>query len=861
MPQLLQSVICVMEAFQKYAKEEGDCWTLNSGQLKRLLLGEIGEFLKPFDILTAGTSLHFLDRDGDGSISFDEFILLIFDLLNICYQDIHSFLNQEPKPKSNTEEKFSGDTEACEASEDYQKVAGPDQYEQRLTGTESPSLVNPIEKVPDTVSKEDPQDDLESPKLLGKEVEHNHPKSQYYGEEAKQSQERSQYVQATGADGIPPEEKKPPKEFVKRTCSQKDERIVSEEHEVPGEQVDKDPRDHPSEQEKEQNVEIQSVHMEETAQRTSESPEGTIIKDVGEHTDTQGLASQEDHERKLGTTDLPAEKAEEKLSETERLPEPRDDDGTSDIQEPLQIPSEKQEQGKEYETTKIPAKGNGSRVPETEVFIDEKKEKRKPETLDTVGKKDGEKTKQMETLTEQEAEGKEKQLEGLEEKGEIRKDSGIPDFKSVDDKNHYEHKGPAAPEEIKVSEISESEYQGDKTPETRDRVQVSGSQDDQSKGKNRRIIQILDQPIEQYDRHQVENQDDGTLSETYSNPEDGKSGSETRDLPAQKKSQGQVDAQEQPDQGDCKNYLGTQESLVPGDKSRTPEKEVLIDKDNENITEEQEKLAKEKKSDTAEESQSQPESQESMKQKATETSPKIEIKNPTDDIDEQLSIVPSAEKEDHRKDPEAHGPEAEEGKGEESESQEAPLEGQGPETQGLALDARPDTLNPIPREDKSAQKLAGEGSELQYAVNKEDGSSPGLSELIKKKARDTKLCSSSGDEIQSNPIYENIQKTPEQPDLLDTEEHLDQTDTSQTSSPELSVEREIQKSECSDFPALLDPLYDDTQELRNQTGDPESDEEYGNQQEILAYQSQEDIHGQPQQEDQQQLRDDSSRKY
>ncbi|XP_044528596.1 trichohyalin-like protein 1 [Gracilinanus agilis] len=859
MPQLLQSVICVMEAFQKYAKEEGDCWTLNSGQLKRLLLGEIGEFLRPFDILTAGTSLHLLDRDGDGSVSFDEFILLIFDLLNICYQDIHSFLNQEPKSKSNAEEKLSGDTEACETSEDYQKVAGPDQYEQRPTGTESPSLVNPIEKVSDTPNKEDPQEDRESPKLLGKEVEHNHPKSQYYGEGAKQSQKRSQYIQATGGDGIPPEEKKPPKEFVKRACSQKDEKIVSEGHEVPKEQGDRDTRDHPLEQEKEQNTEIQSVHTEEPAQRTSEIQEGTIVKDAGEHTDIQELASQEDHDRKLGTTDLPAEKAEEKLSETERLPEHRDDDGTSDIQEPLQIPSEKQEQGREYETTKIPAKGNGNRVPLAEVFIDERKEKKKPETLDTVGKKDSEKNNQMETLTEQEADGKEKQPEGLAEKGEIRKDSGIPDFKSGDDQNHYEHKGPAAPEEIKVSETSESEFQGYKIPETRDRVQVSGSQNDQSKGKNEGIIQILDQPIEQYDGHQVENQDDGTLSKTYSNPEDGESGSETRDLPAQKNSQSQVGAQEQPDQGDCKNYLGTQESLVPGDKSRTPEIEVLIDKDNENITEEQEKLAKEKEkspetkiADRTEEPESQPESQEYMKQKVTATSPKTEIKSLTDDTDEQLSIGQPTEKEDHRKGPEAHGPEAEEGKGEESESQEAPLEGQGPETQGLALDARPDTLNPITREDKSPQELAGEGSELKYAVNKEDDSSSELSELIKK-PRDTKLDSSSGDEIQSNPIHENLQKMPEQPDLLATEEHLDQTDTSQTSSPE--------KSESSDCPALLDPLCDYTQEPRQQAGDPESDEECGNQQEILACQSQEDIYGQYQQEDQQQLRDYTSRKY
>ncbi|XP_043859510.1 trichohyalin-like protein 1 [Dromiciops gliroides] len=846
MPQLLQSVICVIETFQKYARKEGDCWTLSPGQLKQLLLGEIGDFLKPFNILTAGTNLNLLDKVGNETISFDEFILLVFELLNICYQDMQSFLNTESKPASNAEEELSEGMETWETSGDYQEEAGLGQYEQRLTGTESTSLVSPIEKVPDTLTKEEHQDDLETPRLLGREVEHNHPKSPSQGEEDGHSQERTQQIQTTGSDGVPPEEIKPPKEFVKRACSQKGEKIVNEGHEVPRELGGTDTRDHPSDQEREQNMEIQSVHTEERAQRTSESQGGTIIKESGEHIETQGPSSQENCENESETDDLPTERTEEKLPETERLLEYRDEDGTADIQEPLV-------QGRENETQDMLAKGDDCRVQEIEVLIDERKVKRKFEKSDTVGQKENEKNNQKETFTEQEPDGKEKQLEGLAEEGDIRKDPGTPDLKSGDDQNHPEDKGPAASkEEVTVSEKSEPEFPGDdrsasvaeRTPETKGRVQGSVPQDDQSEGKDE--TRTLDQPIEQYSGHQLKNQNDGTLSETSNNPEDDDSVSEPRDLPAQRNSQSQMDAQEQPEQGDGRN---TQESPVLGDKSRTPETEVPIDReDNENITEEQEQLAREKKKSsgvktpaTTEEPDSQPGSQGSMKQKVTATSPKTEVIDPTDDDDDGQQ----AEK-DHRKGLEAHGPDSKEEE-EESESQEALLEGQDPETQGLTLDASSDALNPVTKGDKSSQKSVGEGNE-QHVANKEDDSSSGLSELVERKTS-----SSSGDEVHSNPIYEDLQKTPAQSDLPAPEEHLDQSDSSQASGPKLRVKKEPQKSETSDCPALLNPLCDYRPKPRHQVGDPEPDEEYGNQQETLASHSQED--GQSQQKDQRQQRD------
>ncbi|XP_051852481.1 trichohyalin-like protein 1 [Antechinus flavipes] len=848
MPQLLQSVIYIIETFQNYAREEDDCSTLSLGQLRQLLLREIGELLKPFDSLTTESSLNVLDREDNETISFNEFILLIFDLLNVCYQDIQSFLNLEFKAKSDTEEELSGGMETCETNEDYQEEAELNQYKQRLTDSESPSLVNPIENVPDTLSKEDSQDGLEDPRLLEREIEHDHTKNKSQSEGDHQSQERGQ-VQGGGGDGISPEEKELPKEFVKRTSSQKDEKIVSEGHEVPRQQDDTNPGDQPSEQEGEQNVEILSGQK---AQTTSESQEGTIIKETEEHTETQKPSSQENHEKESETAGLPTEKAEEKLSDTKRLSEFSDDDRTTDIQEPLV-------QEREYETQDIVAKGNDSRVPEIEVLIDEGKGKRKLKNLETVGQKENEKGNQLEIFTEQESDGKEKQLEGLAE-GDIRKDSETPDSKA-NNQNHPECKGPAASEEeVTVSKISEQEFSGDnrsasvaeKTPETKDRVQGSGPQDDQSGGENEKITQTLDESIEQYDGNKVESQNDGTISEICNNPEEDESGSELKDLPAQRNCQSQVDAQELPDQEDGKN---TQESPVLSDKSRTPETEVPIAREDENNTEEQLAEEKEKKSSVPktpamiEESVSHPASQESMKQKV------IEITDPKGDDYEQLSTVQQSEKEYFQKDPEAHDADTEE-KGEESESQKVPLEDQDLEMQDLTMDSSSDTLKPMAKEEQSPQRQAGEVSE-QHVMNKEEDSLPGLSEQIDRKSRDTELCLSSGDELDSKVVDENLQKISAQPDLPAPEEDLSQIDISQACGSKLRVERESQRSKTSKFPVLLNPLCDYKQEPRHQVGDPEPEEEYVNQQEILVYQSQED--DQIQQEEQQEI-DGSSQK-
>ncbi|KAM5162421.1 trichohyalin-like protein 1 [Callospermophilus lateralis] len=103
MPRLLRSVLCVIETFHKYSREDGDKARLTCRELKRLLQGEFGDFLQPHVMRAVERNLNLLDSDRDGTISFDEFVLAIFSLLNLCYVDIQSLLSAEPRQVSKSE--------------------------------------------------------------------------------------------------------------------------------------------------------------------------------------------------------------------------------------------------------------------------------------------------------------------------------------------------------------------------------------------------------------------------------------------------------------------------------------------------------------------------------------------------------------------------------------------------------------------------------------------------------------------------------------------------------------------------------------------------------------------------------------
>ncbi|XP_058511723.1 trichohyalin-like protein 1 [Ochotona princeps] len=111
MPGLLRDVLCIIETFHKYAREDGDRATLTHGELKQLLQSEFGDFLQPHVIHAVQRKLNLLGVDSASTIHFDEFVLAIFNLLNFCYFDIQSLLTSEPRQEKTVKRHHSKNPE------------------------------------------------------------------------------------------------------------------------------------------------------------------------------------------------------------------------------------------------------------------------------------------------------------------------------------------------------------------------------------------------------------------------------------------------------------------------------------------------------------------------------------------------------------------------------------------------------------------------------------------------------------------------------------------------------------------------------------------------------------------------------
>uniref|UniRef100_A0A8D0E8G3 Protein S100 n=1 Tax=Salvator merianae TaxID=96440 RepID=A0A8D0E8G3_SALMN len=83
MPQLLGNIDSIICAFNKYAKDDGDCATLSKGELKQLIQKEFADV-----IVTIDTVLQLLDQDCDGKVDFEEFTVLVFKVAKACYKKL-----------------------------------------------------------------------------------------------------------------------------------------------------------------------------------------------------------------------------------------------------------------------------------------------------------------------------------------------------------------------------------------------------------------------------------------------------------------------------------------------------------------------------------------------------------------------------------------------------------------------------------------------------------------------------------------------------------------------------------------------------------------------------------------------------
>ncbi|XP_004776725.1 trichohyalin-like protein 1 [Mustela putorius furo] len=829
MARLLKDVLCVIKTFHKYAQEDGDKATLTCTELKLLIQGEFGDILQPRVIHAVERNLNLLDTDSSGTISFDEFVLAIFNLLNLSYLDIQSLLKSEPRQVSNLEEKPD--------DMDLQVTSGTGQWTEQMpptqdravppSGMTSSAQFNPTER---GAVGHNGVENTKTCKLPVEEPGHNDPKNQHL-EGDQQSQEVAQDVSAMGDNGAQLETNKTTAESEQTDSPTKQEEQDKESPMEGDKPVRKQSITKTRDQCEEQkgNLRTQSSPPEKTTQRPSKDQEVATEKGVKEHSKTQELSLPGNYEPNSEPADLPKQAAAQKPLQTEKLTDPEDDDRTSvtqgqgedadrtppETKNPAEPggdgrASETQEptaQEKEQETKDLPVQGNNRNISETPDVRAIRKERRGPEVHGTAEQEENEIEIQLLTLEDQRQDGKYQELQKSSKKRDAKAGSKTQESSSEGGvQNHPEIERIVTPEEearhaeegtAKALMSSKNVPAAEGASGARERTQELAPLKNQSGEENKRVTKTHDKPVKDDDGYQEEDpeptvtQNNEGSSEIPNSltPEDGDNSSETNDLPVQGDSQNQGDPLRESVERSHNGNPDTEKQVALGEESRTEEDVVLavrVEEQDKQLTEEPEWATREehrslgsgtKGPGPAMYPNGHPEAQES-------TTRGEDRKSLEADFTDQFSIKQLPAKEDSRRKLKVQGPSTKGEEGRTPETQDAPVKNLDEDNSASPKThlerEEPATLE----EDETPQELAEANDQQNPAKKRYDVSVP-QTRLEEKMQKNQEPSFVERGTVYSSPLYQYLKEKMLQQKEMTQMEQQNQAQTARSSSPEL----------------------------------------------------------------------------
>ncbi|XP_038167595.1 trichohyalin-like protein 1 [Arvicola amphibius] len=586
MSRLLRGIFCVIETFQKYASEDGNSKArLTHSELRQLLEGEIGNFLQPHIFHAVERKLNLLDTDRDGTISFEEFLLAVFSLLNLFYLDT-SLLNSEPRLVSKSEKMDGVDLRATTRSSQQEVGVEPTQ-ERLLFAPEIASLAQPSHEDSEAGghNKMSPWEDIKTQNLPQEVSEPHDPENQHPEEDgqetAQDGQEVAQDVPATEYDGVQFQRNMP--EEVSQQSHGPTQVVPKEGGRAVRKRSDTKVRDH-------------------MAQRPSEGEEQATEK--SKHSVTQDPFPQKEDRVVSEHTDLPLGTAAGKPSQTQKVIVLTDDTRTSETQEP--------------------GEDAGRTPPRTTNLEDLKGESRTSETHGFPAQEG-----KYETQNQSAQCGSETSTQGkrVEEGKERDRKTGPPTPEAqTQDEKCQEFGGPwkepgtqgLSSEEgnQNLPEIKEESISGTKTRHSEDdaaeaffinknrpateetlgtkgRSQELARLENRSQGKNRRATETPDKPVRK-EGHSEGNDPEVSVTQSDLAPEVGSNSSDSGEPQVPGGLQSQVDTPGDSKQGSDNNKPDPQKQGAPGKSLRVQKAIVLSIQEDRQFREEQQQPAREK---------------------------------------------------------------------------------------------------------------------------------------------------------------------------------------------------------------------------------------------------------------------------